>query len=84
MTEKNDVDLKLKQIVENIEKIDADIKILTDEKSEILKNAKVQGFDSKVIKKVIALRKLETQERLDLESMTETYKKALGMITNEE
>ena len=74
-----EVDIKLKGFIENIEKNNAEIKVLNDYNAEILKTAKSVGFDTRVCKRIIALRKLKTDERLELETMTETYKKALGM-----
>ncbi len=74
------VDLKLKRIVENIEKLEEEKKEVSRQISYIYKEAKGFGFDTKAIRKVISLRKMDSDKRIELEELTQTYKEALGML----
>ena len=76
----NDVDLKLKQFVENIEHLEAEKKEKLDEISAVYKEAKTAGFDVKIIRKIISLRKKDKNELEEEENLIEAYKEALGMI----
>ena len=76
----NDIDLKLKQIVENIEHLEMEKKEKADEISAVYKEAKTMGFDIKIIRKIISLRKKDVNERQEEESLLEAYKEALGMV----
>lgn len=76
----NDVDLKLKQFVENIEHLEAEKKEKSDEITAVYKEAKTAGFDVKIIRKIISLRKKDKNELEEEESLIEAYKEALGMI----
>ena len=81
MTEtKKDTEIQLQQIVTSVENIDVKIKALNEEKSFDFKQAKSIGFDTKALKQIIALRKLETEQRIELEGLVEVYKDALGML----
>ena len=79
--DKDGVDLKLKNLVEKIEKLTEERKTVSEYISDTFKEAKAVGFDVKILKKIIALRKLELDERLETEALIETYKEALGMIS---
>jgi uncharacterized protein (UPF0335 family) len=73
------VDLKLKKFVENIEALEENKKEISQQISDHYKEAKAVGFDAKTMRKVIALRKLELDERMEAEQLLETYKEALNM-----
>ena len=77
----NNVDLKLKKFIENIEKLEEEKKEISEQISDTYKEAKTVGFDAKVMRKVIALRKLEIDERLEAEQLLDTYLDALGMLS---
>lgn len=70
---------QLKAVVERIERLDEEIKALNSDKSDIYKEAKGNGFDVAVLRKVIALRKKDPAERQEERSLLETYLAALGM-----
>ena len=74
------VDLKLKRIVENIERLEEEKKELSRQISDVYKEAKGFGFDTKALRRIIALRKMDSDKRIELEQLTETYKDALGML----
>lgn len=79
MSENNKVDLQLKQIVENIEASEREKQEISNQISEIYKNAKSANFCVKTIKKIIALRKKDEAERQEAEFMLQTYQESLGM-----
>lgn len=71
---------QLKSIVERIEKLDEEIKEKREDKSEIFAEAKGVGYDVKVLRKVIAIRKQDVNARQEQETILETYMQALGML----
>lgn len=70
---------ELRQIIERWEQLAAEKADLNEAQKEIMDEAKGRGFDTKVIRKVIALRKKTADERQEEESITEVYLTALGM-----
>jgi uncharacterized protein (UPF0335 family) len=68
---------QLKAIVERIEHVEVEIKDLQTGKSEIYQEAKSHGYDVKVLRKVIALRKMDPAARSEVETLMETYLHAL-------
>ncbi|MBR2141277.1 MAG: DUF2312 domain-containing protein [Rickettsiales bacterium] len=73
------IDIKLKQIVENIEHLETEKKEISDQVSAVYREAKVLGFDIKVLKKVVAIRKRDINSVREEEDLMELYKKSLGM-----
>ncbi len=74
------VNLKLKRFVENIEHLEEEKKELSRQISDVYKEAKAFGFDTKALRRIISLRKMDSDKRVELEQLTETYKEALGML----
>ncbi|WP_421780730.1 DUF2312 domain-containing protein [Kiloniella litopenaei] len=70
---------RLRGFVERIERLEEEKKSLSDDIAEVFAESKALGFDTKIIRKVIALRKLEVQERLEQEELVDVYKHALDM-----
>ena len=68
---------QLRAIVERIEHVEEEIKELTDSKKEIYLEAKSNGFDVKIIREVIRLRKQDSKERDELETLIEEYWQAI-------
>lgn len=73
---------KLSGIISEIERVDAEVRELTSERGSIYKSAKEQGFDTKAIKHVVKLRRMEATAREALESAVDAYKHALGMLAD--
>ena len=71
---------QLRAIVECIERIEEEIKELTEGKKEIYLEAKGNGFDVKALRVVVRLRKQDVNERKEQEAILETYLHALGML----
>jgi uncharacterized protein (UPF0335 family) len=68
---------QLRAIVERIEQIDDEIKDLTESKKEIYAEAKSNGFDVKVLREVIRVRKQDQKERDERESLLDLYMQAI-------
>lgn len=76
----NDHNGQLKALVERIETINDEIKGLSDDRTDIFSEAKGNGFDTKALRKIIALRKLSSEDRAQQDAILETYMNALGMV----
>jgi len=70
---------ELRQFVERLERLDQEKKDLAEQSKEVMAEAKGRGYDTKVIRKVIALRKREPDDIAEEEAVLEMYKEALGM-----
>ncbi|MEM6305805.1 MAG: DUF2312 domain-containing protein [Pseudomonadota bacterium] len=70
---------ELRQFIERIERLDAEKKDLADQQKEVMAEAKARGYDTKVMRKVIALRKRDADDLAEEEAVLEMYKEALGM-----
>ena len=68
---------QLRAIVERIERIEEEIKGLNEDKKEIYAEAKGNGFDVKILREVIRLRKQDQKERDEKETLLEVYLKAI-------
>ena len=63
--------------IERIEHIDEDIKALNDGKKEVYSEAKGEGFDVRVLKEILRLRKQDKDERDEQESLLDLYLRAM-------
>ncbi|MFN8924552.1 MAG: DUF2312 domain-containing protein [Rhodospirillales bacterium] len=70
---------KLKSFVERIERLEEEKAGIAADIKDIYSEAKGEGFDTKIIRKIISLRKKDRQERQEEEELLELYKAALGM-----
>jgi len=68
---------QLRTIVERIEQVEEEIKELSEAKKEIYLEAKDNGFDVKVLREVIRLRKQDQQEREEHETLLDIYLQAI-------
>jgi uncharacterized protein (UPF0335 family) len=72
-------DAELRQFIERIERLDAEKKDLAEQQKEVLLEAKGRGYDTSVMRKIIALRKRDGDDIAEEEAVMEMYKEALGM-----
>ena len=70
---------ELRQFIERYEQLEAEKKDVTEQQKELMAEAKGRGYDTKVMKKVIALRKRKPDDIAEEETILELYKNALGM-----
>ena len=70
---------ELRAFIERIERLDAEKKDLADQQKEVFAEAKGRGYDTRIIRKVISLRKKDPAEISEEEAILDLYKQALGM-----
>ncbi|MBI3451337.1 MAG: DUF2312 domain-containing protein [Rhodospirillales bacterium] len=70
---------KLKSFVERIERLEAEKAELAADIREVYSEAKGNGFDTKIMRQVIRLRKMEIADRNEQDELIDLYRKALGM-----
>ena len=70
---------ELRQFIERFEQLDSEKKDVTEQQKELMAEAKGRGYDTKVMKKVVALRKRKPDDIAEEEAVLEMYKQALGM-----
>ncbi len=75
---------QLKALVERIERLEEEKKTIAADIKEVYAEAKGNGFDIKILRKVISLRKKEPSEREEEEALIDVYLAALGMVVSRE
>ncbi len=70
---------ELRQFIERYERLEAEKKDIADAQKEVMAEAKGRGYDTKVMRKVIAMRKRDAQDLAEEEAVLELYRSALGM-----
>jgi uncharacterized protein (UPF0335 family) len=71
---------QLRAFVERIERLEEEKATIAGDIKDCYSEAKGMGFDAKILKKVVSLRKKDEQERLEEDAILDTYLHALGMI----
>lgn len=72
---------QLRSYIERIERLEEERASLSADVREVLAEAKANGFDTKVLRQVLKLRKMDASDRAEHESLLELYLHALGMET---
>ncbi|MDC1455581.1 DUF2312 domain-containing protein, partial [Amylibacter sp.] len=67
---------ELRAFIERFERLDAEKKDISDQQKEVMSEAKGRGYDTKVLRKIVGLRKREPQEISEEEAVLELYKEA--------
>ena len=70
---------RLKSFVERIERLEEEKKTIGDDIKDVYGEAKGRGYDTKAMKKIVAMRKKDANERYEEETVLDTYLAALGM-----
>lgn len=70
---------ELRQFIEQFEQLESEKKDVAERQKELMAEAKARGYDTKVMKKVIALRKRDKDDIAEEEAILDMYKAALGM-----
>ena len=70
---------QLRAFIERIERMEEEKKSITDDIKEIYAEAKGMGYDTKVLRQVVRIRKQDQNERAEQEAILDTYLHALGM-----
>ncbi|WP_414639912.1 DUF2312 domain-containing protein [Arenibaculum sp.] len=70
---------RLRSFIERLERLEEEKKGLQDDIKDVMAEAKGTGFDTKIIRQILRLRKQAKEERQEMEELLELYKAALGM-----
>ena len=73
---------QLNSLVQRIERLEDEKAQIAEDIKEVYKEAKGNGFDTKIIKKVVSLRKMDAAKRLEEQALLATYMDALGMLAD--
>ena len=71
---------QLRSLIERIERLEEEKKAIAADIKEVYGEAKANGFDTKIMRKVVTLRKKDSTERQEEEAILDLYLSALGMI----
>lgn len=71
---------RLLAIIERVERLEEEKKALGEDIKEVYGEAKATGFDVKIIRKIVRMRKMEVEKRREEEELLEVYKAAIGMM----
>tara|TARA_B110001454_G_scaffold191311_1_gene190925 strand:- start:57 stop:302 length:246 start_codon:yes stop_codon:yes gene_type:complete len=72
-------DDQLRLFIERIERLEEERKGVADDIRDTYNEAKSQGYDAKIMRQIVRLRKMEPHDRLEMEAILDTYKAALGL-----
>ncbi len=70
---------ELRQFVERYERLEAEKQEIADQQKEVMAEAKGRGYDARILRKLIALRRRDPNDLAEEETLLDTYKTALGM-----
>jgi uncharacterized protein (UPF0335 family) len=70
---------ELRQFIERFERLELEKREIADQQKEVMAEAKGRGYDTKVMRKIINLRKRDKNDIAEEEAVLEMYKEALGM-----
>lgn len=71
---------QLRLFIERIERLEEEKKGIADDIRDVYSEAKAQGYDAKIMRHVIRLRKMDRQDRLEQEALIDAYLSALGLL----
>ena len=69
----------LKSFIERIERLEEEKKALAEDIRDVYSEAKASGFDAKVMRQIVKIRKMDKDDLDEQEALLETYMRALGM-----
>ena len=73
-------DDRLKSLIERVERLEEEKNNLLADIKEVFSEAKGLGYDPKIMRKVLIIRKMDIDERLEQEALLDTYRTALGIF----
>ena len=75
----NSADDRLRLLIERIERLEEEKQGIADDVKDVYMEAKVVGYDPKIMRQIVRLRKMKPDDRAEMEMLLDTYKKALGL-----
>lgn len=79
MSEGNVAADQLRQLIERVERLEEEKKGISEDISDVYLEAKATGYDPKIMKQIVRLRKIQPHDRQEMEAILQTYLAALGM-----
>ena len=79
MSEPISADDQLRLFIERIERLEEERKGVADDIRDTYNEAKAQGYDARIMRQIVRLRKMEPHDRQEMEAILDTYKAALGL-----
>lgn len=73
-------DERLRLLIERIERLEEEKKGISDDIKDVYLEAKAVGYDVKIMRKIVALRKMPVDDRREMEAILDLYKNALGLL----
>ena len=70
---------ELRQFVERFENLEIEKRNIADQQKEVMAEAKIRGYDTKIMRKLVVLRKRDLQDLAEEEAILSMYRSALGM-----
>ena len=70
---------ELRQFIEQFEHLEAEMRDIAEQQKDVMSEAKARGYDTRVMKKLIAMRKRDKNDLAEEEAILDLYKAALGM-----
>ena len=70
---------ELRQFIERFENLEIEKRNIADQQKEVMAEAKGRGYDTKILRKIVVLRKRDLQDIAEEEAVLDMYKSALGM-----
>jgi uncharacterized protein (UPF0335 family) len=71
---------RLKSFIERIERLEEEKAAIAGDIKEVYSEAKSSGFETKIMRQIVRLRKMDVQERTEQEQLLDVYKQAVGMM----
>jgi uncharacterized protein (UPF0335 family) len=72
-------DDRLRLLIERIERLEEEKKGIADDVRDVYAEAKAVGYDAKIMRQIVRLRKMKPDDRSEMEMLLDTYKAALGL-----
>lgn len=72
-------DDRLRLLIERIERLEEEKKALAEDIRDVYGEAKAVGYDAKIMRQIVRLRKMKPDDRAEMEAVLDTYKAALGL-----
>lgn len=69
----------LRLLIERIERLEEEKKGIGDDIKDVYNEAKATGYDAKIMRQIVRLRKMKPDDRREMEALVDTYKSALGL-----
>lgn len=82
MEQGHNINAQLQAIIDNVERLEEQKATIAADIKAVYAHAKDAGFDVKILRKIIAIRKQDAEERAEEEAILEAYMKALGMLAD--